>query len=294
MENNNYMIFEVCYKKELFAEIKYDSSSGLMTMYSHTANEDKNISNDGIFFVQCITKTCIESSYTMLHKQIELGMILDKPDDYFIKLLITPSSTKFDFSYEFSNDWSIVIYVSKHAFIINGSGETGKDTFVDAIIDSASEFVLNISSIDPVRNMLSKNGIYDKTKKNEVDRNFLSDMKRTIDNYCGWTNNFVRGKINTFYDMAVPHNGSSMLFVHIREPENINIIEEEFRLNSLLVTSERVEKIVSNDSDKNVENHNYALILENDGNEKDWRDKANKFKSSLGRRYIGKRDKQGE
>ena len=55
-----------------------------------------------------------------------------------------------------------------------------------------------------------------------------------------------------------------ILFLHIREPENIERAVNEFGAKSLLVKRIGLENISSNYSDANVDNYDYDYRIEND------------------------------
>ena len=55
-----------------------------------------------------------------------------------------------------------------------------------------------------------------------------------------------------------------IMFIHIREPENIQRAVDEFGAYTLLVKREGKSNIMSNYSDANVDNYNYDFIIEND------------------------------
>jgi hypothetical protein len=68
-----------------------------------------------------------------------------------------------------------------------------------------------------------------------------------------------------------------MMFVHIREIDEIKKVKERVALKTILVTSTRVEKITSNSSDANVENYEYDYYIKNDGTLDELRETAKEF-----------------
>jgi hypothetical protein len=67
------------------------------------------------------------------------------------------------------------------------------------------------------------------------------------------------------------------MFVHIREISEIEKVKKLLNAQTLLITSNRVKKIVSNNSDANVENYNYDYYISNDGTIEELKEKAKKF-----------------
>lgn len=149
--------------------------------------------------------------------------------------------------------------MSKTIVVINGSGGSGKDTFVSFVSKYAK--VLNFSSIDKVKE-LAKFAGWDGIK-DEKSRKFLSDLKSLTTKFNDMSFNSIRESIKDF-------NSSSyeIMFIHIREPEEIKRVVDAYAAKSLLVRRNDIEKITSNISDASVENYNYDFIIENTSLEK--------------------------
>lgn len=150
---------------------------------------------------------------------------------------------KFDFSLD----------KNKKVVIINGSGGSGKDTFVEF----CPLFYMNTSTIDPIKSaakMLGWNGI-----KDEKSRKFLSDLKKIVTEYNDYCNTYIMNQYKVF---SVDKN--AVMFIHVREPENIDILKQMIpEAVTLLITSDRVDKITSNDSDRRIEEYRYDYIIDN-------------------------------
>ena len=101
----------------------------------------------------------------------------------------------------------------KKVIIINGTGGCGKDTFVSLVSKYAK--VYNFSSIDAVKELATIIG-WDGTKS-EKDRKFLSDLKRLTTEY----NDFSFNSIKNAYEKFI-NSDNEIMFIHIREPEEIN------------------------------------------------------------------------
>lgn len=172
-------------------------------------------------------------------------------------------------------------YLNKQIFIINGSGGVGKDTFVkfisEELNDTMKRFhtVVNFSSIDRVKEIaryIGWNG-----EKTEKDRKFLSDLKALTNNYCDMPFKSLKNKVLEFNRS----DENILLFLHIREPEEITRAVLRFNAKTILITRNSIHKITSNPSDKNVFYYDYDYVIENNGTLDDLKDKAKKFIKNL-------------
>lgn len=149
--------------------------------------------------------------------------------------------------------------MNKKIFIINGSGGVGKDTFVELVSELVS--TLNFSSVDKVKEIAKEIG-WDGESKTEKDRKFLSDLKLLTGNYCDMPYQSMKQKVEEFNK----DNIHQCLFLHIREPEEIQRAVNEFNAKTILITRNLVEQITSNMADANVYNYKkYDYIINNDG-----------------------------
>jgi len=159
--------------------------------------------------------------------------------------------------------------MNKQVIIINGTGGSGKDTFVEFCSEFAK--VTNISSVDKVKEaakiLVGWNG-----EKDEKSRKLLVDLKQLSIEY----NNSPTKYIQEEYDKFIKDN-SEYLFIHIREIEEIEKIKKLLNAKTLLIRNPRIALITSNNSDGNVYNYNYDYIIENDGTLEDLKQKAKKF-----------------
>ncbi len=147
--------------------------------------------------------------------------------------------------------------MNKIIIIINGSGGVGKDTLCDIVGKHYS--TMNVSSIDPIKEIASKNGW--NGKKDPKSRKFLADLKKIFVDYNDLPQKYLFERYNEFLA-----NDKQILFVHIREPEEIQKFKE--KLNSQCITlliRGRKTMIGSwnNSSDDDVENYNYNYYYEN-------------------------------
>lgn len=206
-----------------------------------------------------------------------------------------------------------------HIIVINGSGGKGKDTFAKLCLEltyknknidkdiliTLKEDILNtlenmknnklkkmcnIDSVCLVKNLATMAG-WDGTKT-ENNRKFLSDLKDLLSN---WNDvpyketikniNIAIKNINNF------NNGDGLIFVHSREPKEIQRYVNYFGSNichTLLVKNPNVSTILSNHADKNVEDYHYDFIVYNNKDLNSLKEKAKLFYHHLFEDGIGK------
>lgn len=171
----------------------------------------------------------------------------------------------------------------KQVFIINGYGCVGKDAFIEMVNNQSYEpskdryiKIANYSSVTKVKEIakiIGWNG-----EKTERNRKFLSDLKLLTTEYNDMSLNDMKQFATDF--MNYNFNNSKMLFLHIREPEEIKKAVIEFKkydVKTILVKRDSVEHITSNMADKNVYNYNYDIVINNNGTFEDLKEKADDF-----------------
>lgn len=169
--------------------------------------------------------------------------------------------------------------MNKQIFVINGSAGVGKDTFVDAVEEALEDvnteyWVENYSSVTRVKQIAESCG-WNSEIKTEKDRKFLSDLKLLLTEY-----NDLPFKDLGYVVEGFLHDGlenSKMLFLHIREPEEIAKAAEAFNAKTILIKRDSVKHITSNMADNNVYNYNYDIIIDNNGTLEDLQVKAELF-----------------
>ncbi len=167
--------------------------------------------------------------------------------------------------------------MNKQIFIINGSGGVGKDTFVELVSvelnDKLKRFhtVVNFSSVDRVKEIAKEIG-WD-GRKTEKDRKFLSDLKSLTRDYCDMPFQSMKNKIKEFLESEE----GQVLFLHIRESEEIKRVVDEFGAKTILIVRDSVTQITSNTSDKNVFDYHYDFIVDNNGTIEELQEKAKQF-----------------
>jgi len=138
--------------------------------------------------------------------------------------------------------------------VINGTGGCGKDTFISYVEKYAKVF--NFSSVDKVKEIATMIGWTG--KKEEKDRKFLSDLKKLTTDYNDMSFNSIREAVDKF-----SCNDDEIMFIHIREPEEIERVVKIFGAKTLLVRRSDIKIITSNYSDASIENYNYDYIVNN-------------------------------
>ena len=148
---------------------------------------------------------------------------------------------------------------NKKIFVINGPAGSGKDTFIELV--NKYIIAVNVSSVDKIKKIATQMG-WDGISKTEKDRKFLSDLKKITSEYCDLSFEYLKERVKQF---QTPPNLGMCLFLHIREPEEIERAVKEFKAETILVTRDSVKQITSNTSDANVYNYNYDYTITNNG-----------------------------
>lgn len=153
--------------------------------------------------------------------------------------------------------------------IINGKGASGKDTLINFFEKENPGKVFNVSSIDPIKEIATMYG-YTEDSKTEKARKFLSDLKKVFTDWNELPTKYCLDQLEKFCGTEL----SEVMFVHIREPEEIEkfkraALSSSKRSNivvkTLLVTSKRCEdKSYGKSSDDNVDSYTYDFYYHND------------------------------
>ena len=144
--------------------------------------------------------------------------------------------------------------MNKNIIVINGTGGSGKDTFVEYVSKYAK--VYNFSSVDKVKEIAKLIGWTG--TKTDKDRKFLSDLKKLTTNYNDMSFVSIKEAINKFNT-----SDDEIMFIHIREPEEIQRVVDNFSAKTLLIKREGLKIIDTNSSDANVENYKYDYTIIN-------------------------------
>lgn len=148
----------------------------------------------------------------------------------------------------------------KLAFVINGQGGVGKDTFCDAVAETKR--VYNISSITPVKNILRQIG-WNGVTKTDKDRRAMSELKRVMIDYNDYPTKYC---LEEFKKFMSEDNDYEVMFIHMREPNEIKkfIDATDHRCLSLLIRRPAVEREFGNPSDDGVMAYEYDYVFFNE------------------------------
>jgi len=141
--------------------------------------------------------------------------------------------------------------------IINGSGGVGKDTICNIV--GKHYKTMNISSVDPIKKIALENGW--NGEKNEKSRKFLADLKQLFVEFNDLPCNYLMEQYRKFLK-----SGKEILFVHIREPEEISKFKNSISENcvTLLIRGRNcTRKAWNNTADDDVENYPYDFTYDN-------------------------------
>lgn len=144
----------------------------------------------------------------------------------------------------------------KTVVVINGKGGVGKDTLCDIVAKHYP--TINISAITPYKVVAQQLGW--KGEKTDKARKFLSELKRISIEYNDYPLNHLFANWKSFMQ-----SNYSVMFVHIREPEEIDKFKKWVpNVKTLLIESRRVQREFGNSSDDKVMNYDYDYAYMND------------------------------
>lgn len=171
--------------------------------------------------------------------------------------------------------------------VINGRPRAGKDTFVE-FCQKHCMWCLNISTVDFVKDVARYCGW--NGEKTPENRKFLSDLKALLTEWDDVPFRKVGEAIIAFgsemkiYDFDPDKDG--IVFIHCREPEQIDRFKKELGAQALLISREEDEddddEMLSNKSDANVYNYKYDYYISNEGTLQDLEDVAVRFLDGMG------------
>ena len=165
----------------------------------------------------------------------------------------------------------------KRIFIINGVGGVGKDTFVEMVNGYVP--CSNYSSVHQIKyvaGLLGWNG-----EKDDKSRKFLSDLKILASNYNDSPYLDVIDRLHHF--IFSMYETDEILFIHIREPEEICRVVDfcesnNIKVNTVLITNHNTfQSYFGNEADDNVFKFNYDYVVNNNGSLSDLCEEAKKF-----------------
>jgi len=150
--------------------------------------------------------------------------------------------------------------MKKIAIIINGVGGSGKDTICNFVSKCYKTDI--ISQIDPIKKIAKYAGW--NGEKDDKSRKMLSDLKMLFVTYNDLPFSYTMEKIKEF-----EKSDDEILFIHIREREEILKIVKNSTINVFTLLIRRIDKeftprIYGNTSDDKVENYDYDFIFVSD------------------------------
>ena len=150
----------------------------------------------------------------------------------------------------------------KEIVVINGSGGVGKDTFVQF----CGEYTSIMNKV-----LAGWNG-----EKDEKSRKFLSDLKELGIEYNDAPFKYISNMAEEF-----KNSDKQIMFVHIRECEEIEKCKQCLNAKTLLITNKNVAAINTNVSDRDVNKYEYDYHINNDGTLEELKQKAKEFVEEL-------------
>ena len=143
--------------------------------------------------------------------------------------------------------------------IINGTGTSGKDEVINII--KKYRRVFNYSTIDYIKNIMIHHFGWDGISKNDKDRYLMSELKRLATEYNDGPINFTKQYFN---NMNIEK--FDFIFIHCRECEEINKLNEYFKNSKRLLVHRSLTINFNNNSDIQVYDCEYDYIINNTGN----------------------------
>lgn len=150
--------------------------------------------------------------------------------------------------------------MEKTIFIINGKGGSGKDTVCN--LTKCLCQAKSISSITPILDVAKAGGW--NGQKTDKTRKLLSQLKELFTEFNDLSFKYCMEQIAKFSE-----SDAQVLFIHIREPEEIERLKNsivKMPCYTLLVRRKGVsDKQFNNSSDDRVEEYEYDEVIENNG-----------------------------
>jgi hypothetical protein len=163
------------------------------------------------------------------------------------------------------------------AYIINGQGRAGKDTFVEEIrktltfkYSTPSHKVVNVSSVAQIKECASEYFNYQGQKTPEM-RKLLSDLKDMQTKVCDGPYRYMMQK---FIDNK---DKDGIIFFHIREPAEIDRFKKATEAKTLLIRRGDKYNKLGNHADDKVEAYDYDVVINNDSTLEAFKEMANNF-----------------
>ena len=168
--------------------------------------------------------------------------------------------------------------------LMNGCGGSGKDTFEQMVTESLLEqktdvAVYHVSTIDPIREiektLATLNGepyIQDK----DCHRKACAELKRIWDEQYHGSFKYLKPILECYDTMCYNTQEAAVVFIHVREPHNLQRLYDahadgslvphcsEWDITSVLLYGRTNPEDFDNTSDRDVENFEYEVYIDND------------------------------
>ena len=187
--------------------------------------------------------------------------------------------------------------------LINGCGGSGKDTFVQLVTESLLEqktdvAVYNVSTIDPIRKiektLATLNGEPYISDKN-CHRKACAELKKIWDEQYDGSFKYLKPILERYDIMCYNTEEAAVVFIHVREPHNLQRLYDahangslvphcsEWDITSVLLYGRTNPEDFDNSSDRDVENFEYEVYIDNDASKpiESLKDAAEQFASAI-------------
>ena len=137
----------------------------------------------------------------------------------------------------------------KKIIIVNGYAKSGKTQFELYLAKHANTIIH--SSVTIVKEYAKKYFGWsgNENDKTEEWRRFFSELKRMLVAEFDYIFKDLSVQVNKFYR----NTNAELLLIDSREPEEIERFKNQFQAITVFIRNDRMEKIISNKSDANVE-----------------------------------------
>lgn len=165
--------------------------------------------------------------------------------------------------------------------VINGNGGVGKDKFIELCQELYCNSKYNIginqiSTVDFVKEV-AKFCSWSGTKTPQ-DRKFLSDIKDALEEW----DNVPNKKVEEYIEHLSDYDEPQILFIHAREPHNIQYYKDKYNAITVLMVNDRIEQVTSNHADFEVYDFTYDYIIDNNGDLEQLKSSAKTFMAMTG------------
>lgn len=161
---------------------------------------------------------------------------------------------------------SFITNIKPLVYIINGVGGSGKSSFV-SLCKEICPIVEEISTVDFVKQVAKFAG-WDEVK-DDRGRRFLADIKDAMDAYdnLSWKN----------VDKVIEEDPNYIYFINARSNYDIDYFKQRWNAKTILIERPGTPLIFSNHADAGVYDYKYDIVIKNNGNFDDFKNKAKSF-----------------